>query len=282
MSSEEGVGTDIKVTFEAEVLGESNNLHEPFVFDDYARPPIITLLGFKRRSRGTQLLYDVLCKYLRSWWGFPLQQDNEELGDIIISNEDPYPVVAALEQMNTHRSFIILSSSRGSPRLLSICNAYENNGGFCRIVNKPGGPFRLRAALKQLLKARQRRQRRMSSFASGIPSEDGFPGNQRRRRGSMDTWSIDTRSPPLPPLPSPELDGSAITDFEKDAVSRNLDPELSVSKSVRGSTVTVNSSGTLLRQSTPRPAEESHQPKRVLVVEDNGILRGLLYVGLCT
>ncbi|KAL4074816.1 hypothetical protein V8B97DRAFT_2089162 [Scleroderma yunnanense] len=282
--SEEGVGTEIKVVFEAEIMNEPYNLHEPFVFEDPQRPLAISLLGFKRRSRGLHLLHEVLCKYLRSWWGFTLKQDGDELGDIVVVNEDPSPIVTALEQLDTHRSFIILSSSRGSPRVMSICNAYENNGGFCRIVHKPGGPFRLRMALKQLLRARHRYQQRMSSFNStGIGSEDSISVHsmfmddlakpEKRRRGSMDTWSSCPRSPPILPISSLELAGPMASDPEKDVVFQHSDMEPIMPQGMYGAVVSGGAGRTLHRQ---RSIDDTHRPKRVLVVEDNSILRNLL------
>ncbi|KAG6334055.1 hypothetical protein ID866_5029 [Astraeus odoratus] len=286
--SEEGVGTEIKVVFESEVLDEQNNLQEPFVFEDSERPPTISLLGFKKRNRGVHLLHDVLRKYLQSWWGFSLNHEGEELGDIVIVNEDPSPVISALEKMEAHRSFIILSSSRGSPRIVGICNAYENNGGFCRIVHKPGGPFRLRTALKQLLRARHRRQQRMASFTStAVTSEDSssmhssmlmeeYSGPELRRRGSIDTWGYNPRSPPVLPVTSSELTDSAVADSEGD-VFQNSDIEPVALPNGRGSLISAGEGGTLLRRSAiSGPGVDLQQTKRVLVVEDNTILRNLL------
>lgn len=280
--SEEGAGTEIKVVFETEILNEPYNLQEPFVFDDPQRPLVISLLGFKRRSRGVQLMYEVLCKYLQTWWGFALRQDGDELGDIVIANEDPSPVVTALEQMATHRSFIILSSSRGSPRVMGICNAYESSGGFCHIVHKPGGPHRLRAALKQLLRSRKRHQQRMSSFTNaGVTSDDSvsvhsmfmddLAGPEKRRRGSMDTWSHFPRSPPI--APGPELAGPVFSEPDGDVIFRHLDTESNMPQGIYGSVVSSGAGRTLLRKASN---DEMHRPRRVLVVEDNCILRSLL------
>ena len=288
--SEENVGTDIKVVFEAEILEEgSSNIQDPFFFDDQMGPPVISFLGFKKRARGVRLLSEVLHKYLITWWGFMPQREGAELGDIVILNEDPSPIVTALEKMDTHRSFIIISSSRGSPRVMGICNAYENNGGFCRIVHKPGGPFRLRTALKQLLRARQRRQHRMPSFAdSGMSSEESvslqstiFADDysestiERHRRGSIDSWpeqptflstGISSVTVPTPP------------ESEKDIVFQPADDEQTVTvQSISNSTLSVGVNGTLLKASVGSAG--STKPRRkALVVEDNSILRNLLWV----
>lgn len=275
--SEESVGTDIKVTFEAEILEEgSSNIQDPFFFDDHMRPPVVSFLGFKKRGRGVQLLSEVLRKYLITWWGFTPQREGAELGDIVILNEDPSPIVTALEKMDNHRSFIILSSSRGSPRVMGICDAYENNGGFCRVVHKPGGPFRLRTALKQLLRARQRRQHRLPSFAnSGMSSEESISLQstifaddysestvEKRRRMSIDNWSDQSI---LLPTGISSVTVSISPELEKDIVFQPADGEQTVT------------SGTLLR--SPIGSSGSNKPhKRVLIVEDNNILRNLLWV----
>ncbi|KAF8442414.1 hypothetical protein L210DRAFT_3611794 [Boletus edulis BED1] len=270
--SSENVGTDIKVTFEAEIFEEdSSNIQDPFFFDDQLQPPVISFLGFKKRGRGAQLLSEVLRKYSITWWGFTPQREGAELGDIVILNEDPSPVVTALEKMDIHRSFIILSSSRGSPRIMELCNAYENNGGFCRVVHKPGGPFRFRTALKQLLRARQRRQHRLASFTnSGMSSEESvslqstFADDYSEPNGSIDNW------PDQPTLLSTGISDVAVSISPgSEMVFEPADGEQTVNNS------TLGASGTLLK--APVGSVQPTKPRRkVLIVEDNNILRSLL------
>lgn len=282
--SEENVGTDIKVVFEAEIPEEGwSNIQDRFFFDDQTRSPVISFLGFKKRGRGAQLLNEVLCKYLIAWWGFTPQREGAELGDIVIVNEDPSPITTALEKMDTHRSFVILSSSRGSPRVMGICNAYENNGGLCRIVHKPGGPFRLRTALKQILRARQRRQNRMPTLTSlGMGSEDSvslqstiFADDysettiENRRRGSIDNWR---EQPMLLSTNIPCVAVSVSPESEKDLVFLPADDEQTVTMSnISNSTLTVDA-----LQASLESVESTKSHRKVLVVEDNSILRNLL------
>ncbi|KAG8213069.1 Fph type histidine kinase [Butyriboletus roseoflavus] len=286
--SEENVGTDIKVVFEAEIPAEgSSNIQDPFFFDDQMRPPVISFLGFKKRGHGTQLLSEVLHKYLITWWGFTPQREGAELGDIIILNEDPSPIVTALEKMDNHRSFIILTSSRGSPRVMGICNAYETNGGFCRVVHKPGGPFRLRTALKQLLRAKQRRQHRTPSFTnSGMSTEDSVSlhstifadefsesAAEKHRRGSIDNWRDQ------PTLLATGISGVTVAispDSEKDIIFQPTDGEQTVTfPCISNSALAVGADGNLLKASVG-PVESTKLRRKVLVVEDNSILRSLL------
>jgi hypothetical protein len=289
VSSEENVGTDIKITFQAEPLDDGTSpLHAPFVFD--GPPPAVTFLGFKHKKKGIQMLDDVLRKYLEDWWGFRVQTEGGELCDIVIVNEDSSPVVTALEKMDYRRSFIILSSSRGSPRVMGICSSYENFGGFCRIVHKPGGPFRLRAALKQLLRARQRRQQRLPSTtgsSSGLSDDsislhssmltDELSSPDRLRRGSVD-WGSYNLTPSTFPTPAADNPAPLSPNVENDAPSS---PETTESEgthsSMSSSTVTVGTDGILL-ESSVRSLDLSRPRPKVLVVEDNNILRSLLCV----
>ncbi|KAG1734154.1 Fph type histidine kinase [Suillus lakei] len=284
VSSEENVGTDIKITFQAENLEDgASALQTPFMFDGVV--PTVTFLGFKQKSKGVQMLSDVLRKYLQDWWGFRVQADGGELSNIVIINEDSSPVVTALEKMDYRRSFIILSSSRGSPRVMGICSAYENFGGFCRIVHKPGGPFRLRAALKQLLRAKQRRQHRLPSFASSVAGisddsislhssmlTDDLSSPDRHRRESID-WGSHSRSPRTFPTSPPEMPASP--DVEEAPPSpENVETE-STSSSLSSSTVIIGTDGILL-ESSIRTLDLNRPRPKVLVVEDNNILRNLL------
>lgn len=284
VSSEESVGTDIKITFQAETLEDgASALQTPFMFDGVV--PTVTFLGFKQKSKGVQMLSDVLRKYLQDWWGFRVQTDGGELSDIVIINEDSSPVVTALEKMDYRRSFIILSSSRGSPRVMGICSSYENLGGFCRIVHKPGGPFRLRAALKHLIRAKQRRQQRLPSFASSVAGisddsislhssmlTDDLSSPNRHRRASID-WGSHNCSPPAFPNSPPEMPASPDVE-EAPSSPENAETE-STSSSISNSTVTIGTDGILL-ESSIRTLDLNRPRPKVLVVEDNNILRSLL------
>lgn len=286
VSSEENVGTDIKITFQAESLEDgASALQTPFMFDSAI--PTVTFLGFKQKSKGVQMLSDVLRKYLQDWWGFRVQTDGGELSDIVIINEDSSPVVTALEKMDYRRSFIILSSSRGSPRAMGICSSYESLGGFCRIVHKPGGPFRLRAALKQLLRARQRRQQRLPSFASSVTGisddsislhscmlTDDLTNPDRHRRTSID-WGSHSRSALAFPNSPPEMPASP--DVEEASSSPENTESDSSSSSMSSSTVTIGTDGILL-ESSIRTLDLNRPRPKILVVEDNNILRSLLCV----
>ncbi|KAJ3567888.1 hypothetical protein NP233_g6075 [Leucocoprinus birnbaumii] len=151
--SQEGVGTEIKVTFSAEVdddeYGEKEyepNYMEP-ISTESGSLPTISLVGFEAPHRGTILLNRVLRSYLTTWWHFDVVTGAQN-GDIVILNEDAGPVIAATENHDVSRPFVILSSARGSPSIMHVATEHERIGGFCRILYKPGGPSRLRSILK--------------------------------------------------------------------------------------------------------------------------------------
>ncbi|KAI0649336.1 hypothetical protein C8Q79DRAFT_903287 [Trametes meyenii] len=293
--SAEGVGTEIKVTFNAEAV---ETLNEPTSFAselakvlDHGRRPSISLLAPDDTVRGVQLLRKVLTQYIVTDWGFTLTQDGT--GDIIIVNEDPTPVTIAIEAKDSSRPFIILSSARGDPRLMAIVNEYEAIGGFCRIVYKPVGPCRLVAALKLSLHAlnigkvprtspalQQQAQRpdspsRSSSF--DIPESGSFSRRYSEEATGDSTISFAQR-PPLGPRAvtahplSSWAHMPATSEQEDEQDSAPSSPQMSHMPS--SSTISVGTGGTLLKSSVG--TVEPSGPLRVLVVEDNSILRNLL------
>jgi hypothetical protein len=180
VSSAEGVGTDIRITFTAEKIAnedmnESNGAiprysnMEPFALTEFRRPPAVALYGFESYRRGDALMKDVLSMYLLTW-GLEVgaQADAQLLGldsgaaikaDVAIVNEDVRPIVRATHGRDPRRPFVILSGQRGDTGLTSVVAEYESIGGFARIVYKPGGPSRIRSALKLCLHALTMSQR---------------------------------------------------------------------------------------------------------------------------
>ena len=234
------------------------------------RLPNVSLVGFDTTHRGIRLLYDTTRNYLTTWWGFEVVDD----GEIVILNDDPGPVITATERHDTNHPFIILSAARGDPSIMSIASEYERIGGFCRILYKPGGPSRLRDILKLCVNAldigdscnsppmmspngdaghRSTDPKERSASFSNIPwynSEDTYIGSRPGLTRSLTAH-------PLPAIrrPSP-------------AASESVNPDTPVP------TITFGSGGTILKSSVG--TLDSERRFRVLVVEDNGILRNLL------
>lgn len=300
MWSEEGVGTEIKVTFMAESLPETDatsSVMAPLIHDRTGGLTV-SLIGFDLQHKGDQLLYDVLSEYLVSWWGFQIQPEEEEYGDIVILNNDLYPVLMATEQKDFSRPFVALSSSRGNPKVIAIATEFERIGGFCRIVYKPGGPSRLRPVLQMCLHALEiiRNSRRRESAVRledvaetslepevKVSEEWGMLGSMVPRRNSEErnSWprtsharpSMAARASTINPLTSTKT--NLPSTFESDEHAQNLsspEPEEDV---VGTPTVPIGSGGSLLKSSVGF-ADKKKPHFRILVIEDNSILRNLL------
>ncbi|KAI0661563.1 hypothetical protein C8Q70DRAFT_910657 [Cubamyces menziesii] len=296
--SAEGVGTEIKVTFNAEPV-ESPSEPTSFAAElakvlDHGRRPSISLLAFDDTVRGVQLLRKVLTQYIVSDWGFTLTNESDA-GDIIIVNEDPTPVKLAIERKQASRPFIVLSSARGDPRLMAIVNEYEHIGGFCRIVYKPVGPCRLVAALKlslhalnigqgnprtspalQLHSQRPDSPSRSSSF--DFPESGHFSRRYSEETTGGSTLSFSQRPPLGPravtahPLASWSHMATTVEQEEPETDSAPNSPQMAHMPT--SPTISVGTGGTLLKSSVG--TVEPSGPLRVLVVEDNSILRNLL------
>ncbi|KAI0767913.1 hypothetical protein BC629DRAFT_1292681 [Irpex lacteus] len=294
--SAEGQGTEIKVTFNAEVVKDeefsANDAELQKAYNGLNRP-LISLIGFEDLHRGTQLLRTVVCNYLVNRWGFTLAQGSQR-GDIVILNDDISPVTRAAEEKDLDRAFIILSAARGDPRLMNAVTEYERLGGFCRIVYKPFGPQRLYSTLKLCLHAlnilrSSRLQRPGSSDGHASPVgqahsavEEVTQGSILPRRYSEDKKVLTLRPPLGPraftahPLSSWSNLGSPSEQDENELEEKiaRVDEQPVFSQSPSSPTIAIGTGGTLLKTSVG-----TLQPKRairVLVVEDNAILRNLL------
>ncbi|KAJ7593541.1 hypothetical protein C8J56DRAFT_931317 [Mycena floridula] len=288
--SEEGVGTEIKITFEAQAPETSASASatemESFKFDDLDRPAQVSLVGFESDHRGIRHLESTLRKYLVSWWGFEVAPEGKN-GDIVILNEVIDPVISATAKRDISRPFIILSSSRGSPSVLRTVSEHEIIGGFCRVIYKPGGPSRLRSVLNlcvHTLKIVSQSQSRISTpprhgqqppngvdvleLVSGLaqtPSRRNSEKNFTHTRPMMSPRS----STAFAITPSWNPMSSTVEGDENQAVDVDLsvDPHLP--------TIPVGAGGTLL-QSSVGTLQTNERRFKVLVVEDNIILRSLL------
>lgn len=297
--SDEGVGTEIKVTFPAELTDERSEVFGAdmgsFKFDDCDRPASVSLVGFGHDHRGIQLLESVLKSYLTSW-GFEVREDGSDLGDILILNEEVDLVIHATEQHDTMRPFIVLSGSRGSPKVLSVASEHERIGGFCRILYKPGGPSRLRAALKLCVHALKIQSRTPEANSSdrkeGLhldPAIDGITPSPSMsmistRRNSEETGKFQMSRPTLPrsitahPLQSPSWKGGSVNQERgtTGSSSEQIPEEERTNESETSSTtINVGTGGTLLKSSVGTIQTRLSRFK-ILVVEDNSLLRSLL------
>lgn len=294
MISEEGVGTEIKVTFEAEPVKSDEPQvvsWEPINSDiGLGHIPTISLIGFDDDHEGTQLLKSVALSYLVSSWGFTIHE-GPELGDIVIVNEDVNTVIRATERRDIGRTFVVFTENRGSPTLTSITSGFELIGGFCRFIHKPGGPARLQSIVKMCLSF-LRLGRRPDDDNTPLPGEpelienwavvDGQPMRsgftQLSRRGSDDiryparpvmNMRSSTAIAAVPRWNSSSTVTSMPEETEQDYARRQEDDPTA------DSTISVGNEGTLLRSSVGA-LQMTPQRSKVLVVEDNVLIRDLL------
>ncbi|KAG6850684.1 hypothetical protein H0H93_009842 [Arthromyces matolae] len=279
--SEEGTGTEIKVTFFAERVEEPRTSPEmePFKLEDRLTLPSISLVGFDSPHEGIQLLKRVLENVLKSWWGFKVHSGIEH-GDIVIVNEDISPVVSATRNRDSSRPFIIVTSSRGSATIMGAAADHELIGGFCRTLFKPYGPRRLRTLVKLCLHVHTMRlAKTIDAQHAATPSppplenrSQNLSGSSLPRRKSEEshrTWP--RKVYPRPSIGVRSSSSLTISPTMQDHIS-TLEQDGTVAS---GTTISMGSGGSLLKSSLRLPGSLKHQ-FRVLVVEDNSILRNLL------
>ncbi|ODN82062.1 hypothetical protein L202_02378 [Cryptococcus amylolentus CBS 6039] len=148
--SAEGVGTEIKVTFEAEVIDEddgdvavsssssvaSNNT----AISTFGRGISTAFVSFLPGHQGHMLLCEVLIRYV-NYWQFEVKDASS--ADIIIINDDDEDLESFSK---SQKPLICLAVGRkfGTSRVVESIN---RSGGFCRVVFKPVGPTALQKAL---------------------------------------------------------------------------------------------------------------------------------------
>lgn len=293
--------------FTAEVIHDDDDDNMPcrvekFKLASLANPPTVSLVAFDSGHKGTALLRAVLSNYLVTWWGFIVQQEGDDSGDIIIIDEDPTPVAIATSRRDTSRPFIILSASLGDARVLAIANDYEHIGGFCRILYKPGGPSRLQSVLKtclNILEIKHRHGRPTSGSDVVVahnnnttakpliqPSDEldviGLP-NDRRLSEATDTIDASHCSDGLgmamqQPIDKFDSDKPSTLDFNDPRKPSTQYSPLDLQISI-GSVIPAGSAGCILKSSIGTIKAKDRR-YRVLVVEDNTILRNLLCVNI--
>ncbi|KAJ4480084.1 atypical/HisK protein kinase [Lentinula aciculospora] len=283
--SEENVGTEIKITFPAEVVeGDKGAEMGSFNLNDFSTPPTVSLVGFENPHKGIQLLRSVLKTYITSWWGLEVQEtSNSGFGNIVVLNEDISLVVEATSRHDTSRPFIVLSALRGNPIIMSAASEHELIGGLCRVIHKPGGPSRIRSVLRlclHALKIGSKSARSSSIDQRQIDHQSATEANALStvnpivpRRNSEDSRlltprpSMSPRSTTAHPVGPSSWNMATSTVVEEKADSPEPD--------ANEPTITLDSGGTLLKSSIGS-IETKSKKVRVLIIEDNLILRGLL------
>ena len=292
VSSTEGIGTEIRITFDA-AIPDDEPATEAEKFDILNRQPTASLIGFEDDTKGTNLLRDIITMYLESWWGFQIVDANgkdKKEGDVFIVNETMTPLLNATREKNARRPIVLLASGRADADVLSAMYDFERIGGFCRLVAKPVGPSRLRQVLKACIG--------MISFRDG--SRRGSPpvSSTQTRANTLPSQSIfDPHDPHVGPsslarrvshetgmqstTPRPRIGPRANTfhpllptSQEPQAPSTPASPARTLSDNENEQTVSVGPGGTLLKAAIG--TIERRGRINILIVEDNEILRNLL------
>jgi len=293
VSSKEGAGTEIRISFDVEAACEPREPHTEDATTMISHAPYISvqLLGFDDRHKGKKLLKETVSDYLTSWWGFKLEENSYPIGDILIIDED----VGILQQLQDADDFtrpvIILSSVRGDTNFMASIAGYEKSGGFCRVLFKPGGPSKLRqvmmtcVSMVKMLQIPHRNSIQPSCHpftqldipvvadSSMTPPVAGQPAFPRRTSDSTET----------PVIPRPRMPPRSTT-YHKSGVSWQAPSAPTPSPSTPAAseplpvsptlTVSVGSEALLLKSSIN--SMQTTRSPRILVVEDNDLLRGLL------
>lgn len=309
VSSTEGVGTEIRITFDAEIP-EDEPPAEPEMFElQGGQRPTVSLIGFDDGTKGTNLLREVIRRYLIDWWGLQIVDPTIEgqEGDILVINEDSSPLKEAVASKNIDHPVIFLSSSRADPETMAYIYEYERIGGFCRLAAKPAGPSRLRQVLKaavhlvwfrklgsvpppvptssmrqsSLIIGPEAMTRRVSHESAVDVVVAGVAEGRPVRPRMVPRAATFHPMAPLPPSPIPLSPPPLAAPENATKDGRNVPAErpLEQPSSPSDTIITVGTGGTLLKSSLGHYTKPTGSV-RVLVVEDNQILRDLLYVHL--
>ncbi|OCF38511.1 two-component system sensor protein [Kwoniella heveanensis CBS 569] len=141
--SAEGMGTEIRVTFEVEVVDDEDDASSTssVIFSTtssfaFGTGHTVSFVAFHPEHRGHQLSLEVLHMYTNAWTFGISPEDSQTLGDIVVINEEEEVIP---ELYNQDRALILLVAVRGFDAN-HISHEINSNGGFCHLLFKPVGP----------------------------------------------------------------------------------------------------------------------------------------------
>ena len=247
------------------------------------RQPTISMIGFDDGTKGTTLLRDVLVKYLKDWWGFQIVPTSDgTLGDILVLNEDTKLISHATAAKDTSRPFVLLTSSRADAETMATVYDFERLGGFCRLVSKPAGPSRLRQVLKacvHIIHFKESTQRsaapephRAGTLPSLAPTNQLVPGQVSR----IPSQEVRPSTPSRPKMTPRANTFHPVLPEQVSLPTPKVSPPQEYPSSPGDTTINIGAGGTLLKSSINSWSRQGNGRTRVLVVEDNQILRDLL------
>ncbi|KAG8733967.1 His Kinase A domain containing protein [Ceratobasidium sp. 423] len=275
--SQEGVGTEIKISFDVEELpsgpGDASLIHGKM--DRLS----VCMHGFSPH-RGEQQLQSTISTVLTVWWNVSIV-DNPDRADVLLVNEDIQILSGLVSQQEYSKPVILFTSSRGDQRIMSVVKNFERSGGFCRLIFKPGGPSRLFAALKDCKKFRDGE---LSSWTGvqALPNSPGSPPSSEpgTRRSSQHMASSPRQSrDSLLSMRGLDFTHSAAP-FHETMLPKPPDDKPRLSRSLSDfQTVPLADEGSVMLESATGTLGSIKKP-RVLVVEDNPINRNILAIWL--
>jgi hypothetical protein len=189
--SQEGVGTEIKISFDVEEL-PSSGADVSLVSGKFDHLDVC-MAGFSPH-RGEQQLRSTIATVLTDWWGVTLVDDAYR-AEVLLVNEDVQILSNLVSQQEFSRPVILLTSARGDQRTMSIVRSFERSGGFCRLLFKPGGPSRLFNALQECVKFRDGDLHPLSNVHALPNSPDTPPGGESSTRPSSQHMSSSSPRP---------------------------------------------------------------------------------------
>jgi CheY-like chemotaxis protein len=183
--SSEGMGTEIRVSFEVEVIDDDDDSmsSSSSVVSQSSTPGrghSVSLLGFNTEHRGHMLQLEVLSMYAATW---QFELDSDGNGDVLIVNDDE----DILDEVHSSgRPIIFLTSGRHS-RAATIREAIARAGGSCQIMYKPIGPSGFRGALGtavRYLEDREHLEDRQAPPELSTPTGEDRPTMSRGSSGA--------------------------------------------------------------------------------------------------
>ncbi|CAE7184639.1 unnamed protein product [Rhizoctonia solani] len=275
--SQEGVGTEIKISFDVEELpagpGDACLVHAKLDRLD------ICMHGFSSH-RGEQELQSTISTVLTAWWNVSIVNHPDQ-ADVLLVNEDIQLLSDLVNQQEYSKPVVLFTSSRGDQRIMAVVKNFERSGGFCRLIFKPGGPSRLFAALTD---CKRFRNGELLSWTGVhvLPNSPGSPPTSEpgTRRSSQHMASSPRQSrDSLPTMRGLDLTSSSVSLHEtilprpssdRSQFSRSLSDFQTIPLADEGSVMLESATGTL----------GSIKKPRVLMVEDNPINRNILSIWL--
>lgn len=214
--STEGVGTEIRVTIEAEPPSRSSSARQS---NEESGPLTqrrligarVSPISFRPSHRGQNLLREVLSSYL-TWWDATIAPSSDD-ANILLVNEDIGIVDKLIQERDIARPVVLLASHRGDGELSRSSVAFEKIGGVCHIVYKPVRPSHLFKALERALAG-------MDRTPSGLNHADAL----------SPLWR-----PPLTQRPS-LFSAQEVTSAAQEAVSASLSENTNGDSSIQPST----------------------------------------------